>query len=124
MLADDAAAFEGLVRRGDVREWVHAVHHRAQRSRGDVVGQGAQHGGLALKVRTRRAPYTLDAAIAARAGADSPTVTIRPPLANQLGQHQSRTDRVDDDVEGADPVRGGGAVVEDLVGAEVGEGGA
>lgn len=52
-----------------------------------MAGDVTQHGGVgigALNVRMRRAPYTLDAAIAARAAADSPTVTIRPPLASRL----------------------------------------
>ena len=79
--------------------------------------------GLALKVRMRREPCTLDAAIAARADGrqsdgDHPAALGQPAAVAV----QFRADGVDDDVERPDPVRGGGAVVEDLVGAQVGEG--
>jgi hypothetical protein len=86
VLAHGAAALERLMRGSDVRDLVHAVDHRTQCSRSDVIRQITQHGGvgIALKVRMRRAPYTFDAAIAARAPADSPTVTIRPPWVNRL----------------------------------------
>ncbi len=87
VLAHDTSLLECPVCRGDVRQRVHALHHGPQRARGDVAGDVTQHGGVgigALNVRMRRAPYTLDAAIAARAAADSPTVTIRPPLASRL----------------------------------------
>ena len=99
-------------------------HHRPQRTRRDVVGQLAQHGGIGVGAERADAA----GAVHARRGdrgqgggrqtdGDHPAALGQPaPVAVQF-----RADGVDDDVERPDPVRGGGAVVEDFVGPQGGE---
>src|SRR5260370_33742710 len=65
VLAHDTSLLECPVCRGDVRQRVHALHHGPQRARGDVAGDGTQHGGVgvcALERGVRQGPDTPDPA--------------------------------------------------------------
>src|SRR4051812_49786772 len=118
LLAHHAAPFEGLMCSGRLREWVDAVDDGAERARGDLVGQIAEDGGVGVGAEGTDAAGTVHA----RRGDCGQGRRGQPDggHAAALGQPASvavqfRADGVEDDVEGADPLRCGGTVVEDLV---------